>query len=401
MTLSVTPQTRIITNGTANDGSVVNANFTDLYTNDQTIATYVNNMAGGGISFSGLSMTGMIAQVFGSNIPMVSGVLTPPANGNIYYVNSTVGAVTSIAALAAGIVITLIFTESGFVLTNSANLILAGNRNYTTSANDAFTFVSLGSGTWQEVCRATQVFAPLTTKYSGSSPPVWVSNTELSMADILERDHTDTVDIRGIGANVTLNMATNGLNGIDNGTVAVSTVYYLYAVTNGATVGIMASTINENSSGTISNTNYAYTAKRQLRFGFATNSSGYIPPFYISQWGLTPIVRFSETTTVTLGTSLSESSFTSLSLASYVPAISTEVELVTYQTGAGGMTFYARPTGSGDTNGRIGGSTDEYGAEYTPPLLIQTNSSQSIDYKTSNSTGITLYLTGYTINGFN
>src|SRR5271168_2306037 len=134
MTLFVTPKTRIITQGTANDGSVVNTNFTDLFASDQTIATYVNNMAGGGIPFSGLTMTGMIAQTFGSNIPVVSGVLTPPANGNIYNVTSTVGAVTSIASLALGIVITLIFTEAGFILTNSSSLILAGNRNYTTSA---------------------------------------------------------------------------------------------------------------------------------------------------------------------------------------------------------------------------------------------------------------------------
>lgn len=42
MTVSVTPKTITISNGTANDGSVVDTIHTDLYTNDATLASYIN-----------------------------------------------------------------------------------------------------------------------------------------------------------------------------------------------------------------------------------------------------------------------------------------------------------------------------------------------------------------------
>jgi hypothetical protein len=405
-TLSVTPKTRTITNGTANDGTVPEAEFVELYDNDQTIATFVNNMLGGSYSFTGLSMAGMLQQYQGSNLQLYLGVLNPQ-QGNLFNVTGTVGAVTSINTQPAGTIITLIFTEAGFILTNSSNLILAGNRNYTTSANDAFSFVSLGGGNWQEVCRATKVFPSLPTKFSKSSKPMVASTSTITMVDILERDHTDTFDIRSIGANVTLSTAGNGLNGIDNGSVAASTMYYLYAVTNGSTVGLIASTVNELASGTISNTNYAYTAKKQIRYAFITDASKNIIPQQVTNWGDTPTITYNTTfswgngtatgVTQLSGSPFDSTTFQTVSAAAFVPPFSTKCQIHYSFPGNGAEAMFFRATGSGITYPY---NTNNNNAGSSGMIDVLLNTSQQFDYYFQSADNTDFDVFSYTIDGF-
>jgi hypothetical protein len=249
-----------------------------------------------------------------------------------------------------------------------------------------------------------------TIAYSSSSTTVTGTSTsfstEFAAGDVLY-DTTNSVAV-GVVASVTNNTSltlaadapsTHSGASFVRGGLAPKACYFLYAIYNGTTANLLLSTRSVATGGTLVDLPSGYTYYRQIPFAFVTNSSGYIPSFYISQWGITPIVRFSEYTTNLVSNSLSATSFTAQSLSAFVPPISTEVELVAYQSGGNGVIMYIRATGSGDTNGRIFGSTDEYGAEQTVPALIQTNSSQSIDYKVNAQTW-SLYVTGYTINGY-
>ena len=60
--------------------------------------------------------------------------------------------------------------------------------------------------------------------------------------------------------NYTINTATVGLNGLDTGTLAASTWYYVYAVTNGTTTGVVLSTSSTAPNASITNT-YPYYAR--------------------------------------------------------------------------------------------------------------------------------------------
>src|SRR4030042_715572 len=80
---------------------------------------------------------------------------------------------------------------------------------------------------------ATISLKQLPTRYADAtsySPIQFGSNTTILIAGGQYRDNTNSVDIVLPLLGVTLNQAVNGLNGLDSGTIAASTWYYIYAV---------------------------------------------------------------------------------------------------------------------------------------------------------------------------
>lgn len=73
------------------------------------------------------------------------------SDGNFFDVTGTAN-VTGLSSKPAGTVVWLRFT-SACPLTSSGGFKLIGNQNYTTTANDLLAFLSLGSGSWEEVSR--------------------------------------------------------------------------------------------------------------------------------------------------------------------------------------------------------------------------------------------------------
>jgi hypothetical protein len=65
MTVSVTAKSRTISNGTANDGSVVEAEMVELYNNDATLATAINALPVPKAWGSVVGSTGVINASFG------------------------------------------------------------------------------------------------------------------------------------------------------------------------------------------------------------------------------------------------------------------------------------------------------------------------------------------------
>lgn len=78
-------------------------------------------------------------------------VLAPGADGNYFVVTGST-AITSIAAAAAGTIITLKF-NAAVAITHGANLQLLFGKNYTTEANDVLVFASEGGSVWREISR--------------------------------------------------------------------------------------------------------------------------------------------------------------------------------------------------------------------------------------------------------
>lgn len=79
--------------------------------------------------------------------------------------------------------------------------------------------------------------------YATNAAYSWVSNTTLSVAAGEYRDSTNSVDI-SLDSAVTVDIAVNGVNGLDTGSVAASTWYYLHLIAdvtgNNATAAILS-----------------------------------------------------------------------------------------------------------------------------------------------------------------
>lgn len=81
---TVTAKSRTISNGTIPDAVPVEANFTELYNNDQTLATAVTNLESGSMTISG-------TKTFSSATPFSNGITlsgTPATNGGMGYASN-------------------------------------------------------------------------------------------------------------------------------------------------------------------------------------------------------------------------------------------------------------------------------------------------------------------------
>lgn len=244
--------------------------------------------------------------------------------------------------------------------------------------------------------------AAFPTGFHGSAVPAYASSTTITLANIRERDSSDTTNIIN-NSSSTLSISGTGLNGLDTGTVATNTMYYLYAVTNGTTTGLMASTVNENAGGSISAANYAYTKKRQLLFAFRTDGSSHILPFIVAcGWPHKPLclytgfglsTTFNGSFTAGANNIVNNGNPTSLTLASassLIPAIS---KLGIFQ---GFMTGNSIGSLSGD-GVNVNTSFGAYagGIAAGPFMLCPTTSSQAIYYKQYGGSNVYLDVLGW------
>lgn len=508
--VTVTPKTTTLLNGTANNATVVNSMFGDVYTNDSTLASYINgslptlagnngftgaNTFSGQNTFSGYALFSALINAAKSSDP------STPSPGDFWYSstnNQFEGAVqigtVSGATNASPIVIT---TAANHGLTTGQTVIIAGvvgntaaNGSWTITVTSPTQFSLTGStgnaaytsGGTVSVIGTIPAIPPYTVpypiRYHGSAVPTstvtssagtgtvtvssssttitfstsqsglagayittaggqtrvivsgsgtsWTVNsnfdasestvswsstlcTSISLASLHERDSTNAANIDTTSSS-SLALTSTGLGGLDTGSVAANTFYYVYAVTNGFTVGLMASTVNESSSGSISNANYTYTYKRQLPIALLTNGGNGILPFYIRDgWPNRPVVVYNLPTTTYNSSSastvyvgplniLSNGSATTFTAktASQMPAISTQ-GLFFHMNNTGAFALVkVRPTGTVHSGMVIGQSS-------YPTALFQmgTNSSQQIDYQSGSTGGNAEYIDniGYVVTG--
>ena len=283
--------------------------------------------------------------------------------------------------------------SDGLLLTN------AGNPNGTRTGNyegeplydttNGIAWFYSGSGTiWNNAFGSTAAVIKLPSNYHDIKLTYLTAATFQIDAGSRVRSSDDSVDIV-FSSNTTVNITTSGVNGLDTGSEAANTWYYLYAIYNPATLtsALILSTVNESDTGSITLPS-GYTKKRQLKFAVRNDASSDFKNFEyfnngkilynsssgdgIANWG---------SVTNTLGAGLTSTSFVDLSAAAFIPAVS-RLGIFTGYSG-GGDTLYLRKKGLGSnqvavgTSGSTAVSTTHYGME------VPTDASQVIQYKKS------------------
>lgn len=165
---------------------------------------------------------------------------------------------------------------------------------------------------------------------------------------------------------------------------------HAYTVTDGLTAGIILHGRNTASGQTLPAADFpaGYSSYRQLPFAVKIDASGNIIPFMITQgWPYRPKVRYmvgmdhggiANYTTTRAGGALTATTYTAVSLSSFVPPVSKLCEIWISNPSASGLYLGLRATGSSVSIARSIGFAASYDAIIQE---LDTNSSQSIDYK--------------------
>lgn len=162
--------------------------------------------------------------------------------------------------------------------------------------------------------------------------------------DLLVLEDANHVPLRVVGGSYTINAGTTGANGLDTGTQAASTWYYLWAI--GKLDGTQAGLLSTSSTSPTMPSGYAYKA---LLGAVYSNSSTQ----FVTFWQAGSKVACADTNIFTSQAAVA--SLTSQSLASVVPPTARRVK------GTMGMVATTGPTGAGVG---VAGDANGTGAEY-------------------------------------
>ncbi|MDH4379927.1 MAG: hypothetical protein QE263_08495 [Vampirovibrionales bacterium] len=252
----------------------------------------------------------------------------------------------------------------------------------------------LNSQTTNLITSSTAV--PPQTFMSGSAIVYTNANSITLPANLQAFDKTGVL-LMALSSSQAVALNVSGANGLDTGTEAANTWYYLYLV--GDTTGTntpkgLFSLVNEAVTGSVTLPS-GYNVKRQLPLALRNDASSNIVPFIQARLGDWVLYDGETSRTTAAGVVTvaaapynllaggTAATFTAVSAATMVPAIS-RLALVQGHQGTG-TDFYGsvRPGGSANANGRAFEAT-----AYNAPLVeIPLNTSQQFEYKRNFSTG--------------
>lgn len=135
-------------------------------------------------------------------------------------------------------------------LTESAALALPGGLSITTAMGDSLTAAYLGSGNWQvlEYSAASGLPAVVAPNYATAAIGLLVinggtPNSQIAVtADAAVMASAVGVQNSAKTISVTISLLSTGANGLDTGSVAASTWYNIFLISNGTTIAGLAST---------------------------------------------------------------------------------------------------------------------------------------------------------------
>ncbi len=257
-------------------------------------------------------------------------------------------------------------------------------------------------GTNQDIYHAGNLVLPVTNGYSGGKLPVYTNSNTITIPagfTMMKPDGT----IFHFASDTTVALNASGAGGLVDGSDANNTHYYLYAIkkSSDGTVSVVASTVNETASGSITLPS-GYDLKTQIPLSVYNDDFANIIPFAMT-WmsgkrSHTVFRDYEESATYRVLNGGSSATFSTISL-SILPetAIFTDLHIDLYANGFG--TVYIRATGSGLTTGRKVGyqySTDMNYAFVTDVVL---SASRQIDYRVPTGFGAgdtSIYVYGWT-----
>lgn len=177
--------------------------------------------------------------VKGSDVASAA-ALTLPADGNFFVVTGTT-AITSIGTKGVGGVVYLKFSGSLTLTHHSSDLILPGGADIVTAAGDIGVFIEYAAGDWQCVAYASRpVRASSEVKNLVIDCSADASLTVTADSAVLLDSGNNAV--RHTSVSVAANITSSGAAGLDTGTEASSTWYYVWLISNSTTISALLST---------------------------------------------------------------------------------------------------------------------------------------------------------------
>lgn len=240
------------------------------------------------------------------------------ASNNISATGST--AITGFDTVAAGIKRSIIFVSTPVITYNATSLILPGAANITAAAGDVAEFESLGSGNWQCIKYMRANGTAIVSSGAGGFfrnlyvRPGATPNTQIRVtADVLVLSDSSGVTRTVRNLNATADCTVNGaVNRLDAGSLANSTWYFVWVISNGTTDGVLVST---SSTAPTLPSGYTYSACYGATY---TDGSAHFLPF--NQYGRRS--QYVTARSMASGTSGTyDSSRTAVSISTYVPTI--------------------------------------------------------------------------------
>lgn len=186
-------------------------------------------------------------------------------------------------------------------------------------------------------------FLPYYTNGLGITNNATTPNTKLDIAIGTTMDSTGTFQL-SLDTAVTINAATTGLNGLDTGTFAASTVYRVFLVCDPVTLSTAGAMISASSTPTLPTGYSAYAL-----IGHATtDSSVHFLKGYWSTGNARPRLFMYDAPQATAITAGAATSYTAIDLSALVPAVDNLPVWISsaFTPGAASRTLKLQPTGA-------------------------------------------------------
>jgi hypothetical protein len=221
----------------------------------------------------------------------------------------------------------------------------------------------------------------------------WTANTKVVVSSGQCRDSNNIYDL--VLSSKSIDAGTNGVNGLDTGSLGASTMYYVFVI--GDSTGYKATGLLLSLSDTDPTMPFGYDLMRKIG-SVATDGSSHFILFYQSGNGSTRPCTYDEPVSVLSGGTAT--SFTAVSLTGIVPPVSKiPVKLLAiYTPNAAGDTAAIRPVNGTTTTGTVlKGSVAAVAQDLQLDAIALLDSGVAkIDYKVTASDTLSLYVIGYT-----
>ncbi|MEB3286180.1 MAG: hypothetical protein VKJ04_01620 [Vampirovibrionales bacterium] len=371
--VSVNSKTQTFTNGTPNDAAPVDAEFVSLFNNDAMLAGAVSDIENGNIktastltinsAYTGGSPTNMAFMAERGTLPNTGFRWNEDEsrwevthNGSDYYPIAL--AVSDDPTASEGM---LWFNKTGHLL-------------------------KYHDGTAVKTVANTDSAEAFPKGYIGNVAPLYVSASTIRVpSGFTCRDDSDSANIE-VSADLDIVLSASGALGLDTGSEASNTWYYLWLIRKSSDATVSALFSASRTSPTLPG---GYDQKRLLPFAARNNSSANLLPFMVGAgWPQRPKIVYIDAE-IGFSAGTTATSFTSVSCATVVPPISRMADFFgncIHNTSSGGTgNLYLRPGGtSGD--GRLVARTRAPGGNetiqgYSVPDMVL-SSTQTVEYKT-------------------
>lgn len=235
----------------------------------------------------------------------------------------------------------------------------------------------------------------LSNLYVQDLPISVASNTTLTIGTGKCRDDSDSYDMVSEAA-ITLNAAVAGANGIDTGSFAASKMYYIYLIMDTSGAKSIAALMSLSLTAPVLPT--GYNKKRWIGVAASDSSTHFI---LLHQSGKDKSRVYSYDEPVSAIAAGTEATFTAVSLAEKIPAISNTrfTALADFVPNAADDAAYIRAGGSAATNGKViyGCVASKKSSAELDLVAILVTSAPSISYKVTASGSLNLLLNSFEV----